>query len=92
MSGPRHQSGVTLANYGSADDPVEMYVNGSPITSSIWDDGEHQGYFERYGASLKVQGAPPGSWDGTVNFVFSVKNIKLQALPGFTFAVDIPLT
>lgn len=81
-----------LANYWSADDPVEMYVNGSQITTSIWDDGEHQGYTERYGASLKVLGAPPGPWDGTVNFIFSVKNLKLQALPGFTFAVDIPLT
>jgi hypothetical protein len=81
-----------LANYWSADDPVELQVNGSPLTTSIWDDGQHQGYIERYGASLKVPGAPPGPWDGTVNFVFSVKNIKLQALPGFTFAVDIPLT
>ncbi len=81
-----------LANYWSADDPVEMYVNGSRLTASIYDDGEHQGYIERYGASLKVPGAPAGPWDGTVNFVFSVKNLKLQALPGFTFAVDISLT
>jgi hypothetical protein len=81
-----------LANYWPADDPVELYVNGNQLTTSIWDDGEHQGYIERYGASLKIPGAPAGPWDGTVNFVFSVKNIKLQALPGFTFAVDIPLT
>jgi hypothetical protein len=81
-----------LANYWSADDPVQMYVNGSQLTTSIYDDGEHQGYIERYGASLKVPGAPAGPWDGTTNFVLSVKNIKLQALPGFTFAVDIPLT
>lgn len=81
-----------LANYGSADDPPQLYANGSRLTASVYDDGQHQGYIERYGASLKVAGAPAGPWDGTVSFVFSVKNLKLQALPGFTFAVDIPLT
>jgi len=81
-----------LANYWSTDDPVQMHVNGNLLTTSIYDDGEHQGYIERYGASLKVPGAPPGPWDGTTNFALSVRNIKLQALPGFTFAVDIPLT
>jgi hypothetical protein len=81
-----------LANYGSADGPPAMYINGSPLTKSIFDDGNHQGYIERFGASLKLPGAPTGPWDGTVSFQLSVQNIKLQALPGFTFAVDIPLT
>jgi hypothetical protein len=81
-----------LANRASVDDPIQMYVSGSLITASVFDDGNHGGYIERYGASLKIPGAPPGPWDGTTNFQLSVKNIKLQALPGFTFAVDIPLT
>jgi hypothetical protein len=38
-----------------------------------------------------MPGAPPGPWDGSVIFQFSVKNIKFQAVPGFTFAVDIQL-
>lgn len=80
-----------LANWGSADDPVRMYVNGNRLTASIVDDGQHQGYIERYGASLKLQGAPAGPWDGTTVFQLGVKNIKLQALPGFTFAVDLRL-
>jgi hypothetical protein len=81
-----------LANYGSADDPVEMYVDGDLLTASIYDDGEHQGYIERYGVSLKLLGAPDGPWDGTTSFVLSVRNLKLQALPRFTFAIDVPLT
>jgi hypothetical protein len=80
-----------LANWGSVDDPVRLYVNGSRITASVVDDGQHQGYIERYGASLKLAGAPPGPWDGTTTFQFGVKNLKLQALPGFTFAVDLKL-
>jgi hypothetical protein len=81
-----------LANYDSADDPVELSVNGGQLTASIYDDGQHQGYIERYGASLKLPGAPDGPWDGTVSFTFGVKNLKLQAVPGFTFAVDLRLT
>jgi hypothetical protein len=81
-----------LANYRSADDPVQMHVNGNPLTASIYDDGAHQGYIERYGASLKLLGAPDGPWDGTTTFELSVRNLKLQALPGFTFAVDLSLT
>jgi len=77
-----------LANYGSAVDPVALSVNGNRISASIYDDG-HQGYIERYGASLELSGAPDGPWDGTTNFVFGAKNIKLSALPGFTFAVDV---
>jgi hypothetical protein len=80
-----------LANYGSADDPPAMYVNGSLLSASIYDDGNHQGYIERFGASLKLPGAPGGPWDGTVSFLLSVRNLKLQALPGFTFAVDLTL-
>ena len=81
-----------LANYRAADDPVRMYVNGDLLTASSYDDGEHQGYIERYGASLKLAGAPDGPWGGTTSFVFSVRNLRLQALPGFTFAVDLMLT
>ena len=82
--------GSPLANWGSADDPVRMYVNDSPITASISDDGS-LGYIERFGARLTIPGAPPGPWDGSVLFQFSVRNIKFQALPGFTFAVDLRL-
>jgi hypothetical protein len=74
-----------LANYGSA----ELSVNGNRITASIYDDGVQQGYLQRYGASLKTRGAPAGPWDGTTDFVFGVRNLRLGALPGFTFAVDI---
>lgn len=80
-----------LANWGSVDDPVQLYVNGSRLTASIVDDGQHQGYIERYGASLKFAGAPAGPWDGTTMFQLGVKNLKLQALPGFTLAVDLTL-
>jgi hypothetical protein len=80
-----------LANYGSAADPPRMYVNGSLLSASIYDDGSHQGYIERFGASLKLPGAPDGPWDGTVSFILGVRNLKLQALPGFTFAVDLTL-
>jgi hypothetical protein len=80
-----------IANWGSVNDPVQMLVNGSPITASVVDDGSHGGYIERYGASLKLVGAPPGPWDGTTMFQLGVRNIKLQALPGFTFAVDLRL-
>ncbi len=81
-----------LTNYGSAADPVEMDVNHAPIAASIYDDGNHQGYLERYGASLELSGAPDGPWDGTVSFGLGVRNVKLEALPGFTFAVDLRLT
>ncbi|HZM84737.1 MAG TPA: hypothetical protein VFC19_54135 [Candidatus Limnocylindrales bacterium] len=82
-----------LANYGSVDDPVQLYVNGNRITASIFDDSNnYKGYIERYGASLQLAGAPEGPWDGTVNFVFAAKNLKLDALPGFTFAVDVGVT
>jgi hypothetical protein len=80
-----------LANYRSAADPVQIYVNGSLVSASIYDDGEHGGYIERYGASLKLPGAPAGPWDGTTIFQLSVRNIKLQALPGYTFTVDLSL-
>lgn len=79
-----------LANWGSVDDPIQMMVDGTPITASISDDGS-LGYIERFGARLTMPGAPPGPWDGSVLFQFSVRNIKLQALPGFTFAVDLRL-
>lgn len=81
-----------LSNWGSVDDPVQMFINGGLLTASNIDDGQHQGYIERYGASLKLTGAPDGPWDGTVSFQLSVSNIQLQALPGFTFAVDLRLT
>jgi hypothetical protein len=80
-----------LANWGSADDPVQLQANGSPLAAATFDDGQHQGYIERFGASLKLAGAPAGPWDGTTIFTFSVQNLKLQALPGFTFAVDLTL-
>jgi hypothetical protein len=80
-----------LANHDSADNPPQMLINGSPLSASIVDDGNHGGYIERFGASLKLPGAPDGPWDGTVSFTLSVRNLKLQALPGFTFAVDLTL-
>lgn len=79
-----------LANWGPVDDPIQMYVNGSLITASISDDGS-LGYVEKFGARLTIPGAPAGPWDGTTLFQFSVRNIKLQAVPGFTFAVDLRL-
>jgi hypothetical protein len=81
-----------LANWDSAGDPIQLFVDGARLTASIFDDGAHQGYIERYGASLKLAGAPAGPWDGTMSFQFGVRNLKLQALPGFTFAVDVGLT
>jgi hypothetical protein len=81
-----------LSNYDSTDHPVEMYVNGNRLTMSIYEDGNHQGYIERFGAGLLLGSAPDGPWDGTVSFTLSVKNIKLQALPGFTLAVDLTIT
>src|SRR5262249_5510123 len=35
--------------------------------------------------------APAGPWDGTTIFQLGVKNLKLQAIPEFTFAVDLTL-
>jgi hypothetical protein len=80
-----------LANWGSVDDPVQLFVNGSRLAASIFDALGRPGYIERYGASLKLAGAPAGPWDGKTSFQFGVKNLKLQALPGFTFAVDLML-
>jgi len=80
-----------LANWGSADDPIQMFVNGARISASIVDDGRHGGYIEKFGASLKLPGAPDGPWDGTTVFQLGVKNIKLRSAPGFTFAVDLKL-
>jgi hypothetical protein len=82
--------GSPLANFGSAADPVQMYINGALITASVFDDGS-LGYIEKFGARLTLPGAPAGPWDGTTIFELSVKNIKLQAVPGFTFAVDVSL-
>lgn len=79
-----------VTNWDSADDPVQMYVNGSLITASIFDDNS-LGYIEKFGGRLTIPGAPAGPWDGTTIFGLSVKNIKLQALPGFSFAVDLKL-
>jgi hypothetical protein len=80
-----------LANYGSAGNPPQMHVNGTLLPASTVDDGNHGGYIERFGASLKLPGAPDGPWDGSVSFTLSVRNLQLQALPGFTFAVDLTL-
>ena len=80
-----------LSNYDSTDHPIEIYVNGNRLTASIYEDGNHLSYIEKFGAGLLLSGAPDGPWDGTVSFTLSVKNVKLQALPGFTFAVDITL-
>ena len=80
-----------LANWGSTDDPIQMSVNGAQISASIVDDGNHGGYIEKFGASLKLPGAPAGPWDGTTVFQLGVANIKLQAVPGFTFAVGVRL-
>jgi hypothetical protein len=80
-----------LSNYDSSDQPIAMYVNGNRLTASIYEDGKHLGYIEKFGAGLLLAGAPDGPWDGTVSFMLSVKNVRLQALPGFTFAVDITL-
>jgi hypothetical protein len=80
-----------LANWGSVDDPVALFVNGGQLAASTFDALGLPGYIERYGASLKLAGAPAGPWDGTTMFQFSVKNLKLQALPGFTFAIDLTL-
>jgi hypothetical protein len=71
----------------SSEHPVELLVNGNPIAASTIDGG--QGYIERYGVSLGLSGAPDGPWDGTTTFVFGARNLKLQALPGFTFSVDV---
>jgi hypothetical protein len=68
-----------------------LYVNGNQLTTSIYDAVNPQGYIERYGVHLEVAGAPAGPWDGTVTFTFSAKNIRLGALPGFTFAADLTL-
>jgi hypothetical protein len=81
-----------VANYGTPTDPVLMTVDGNPITTSVYDDGAHQGYLERYGASLKLSGAPDGPWDGSTSLTFGVRNLRLAALPGFTFGVDVGLT
>ncbi|MBO0868452.1 MAG: hypothetical protein J2P15_07790, partial [Micromonosporaceae bacterium] len=81
-----------VANYGSAGDPVRMSVNGSPVSASVYEDGNHDGYLEKFGAGLELSGAPAGPWDGTVSFVLGVSNIKLEALPGFTLAVNLTLT
>jgi hypothetical protein len=80
-----------LANYWSAKDPVRLYVNGTQLTTSVYDALNPQGYIERFGAHLEVSGAPAGAWDGSVTFTFSARNIQLQALPGFTAAVDLTL-
>jgi hypothetical protein len=81
-----------VANYGSTTDPVRMSVNGNPVSASIYEDGNHNGYLEKFGAGLELSGAPDGPWDGTVNFVLDISNIQLEALPGFTLAVDLTLT
>jgi hypothetical protein len=78
-----------LANWGDVSHPVQLLVDGSPLAAANFDDGQHQGYIERFGASLKLRGAPAGPWDGTTIFQFSLKNVRLQALPGFTFGVDL---
>jgi hypothetical protein len=80
-----------LANYFSASDPLQVLVNGSPVTASIFDDGNHQAYIERFGGSLKLRGAPDGPWDGSVSFTLSLRNLRLQALPAFTLAVDLTI-
>jgi hypothetical protein len=80
-----------LSNYDSTDQPIEIYVNGSQLTASIYEDGQHLSYIEKFGAGLLIAAAPAGPWDGSVSFVLSVRNVRLQALPGFTFAVDITL-
>ena len=80
-----------LANWGSADDPIADVRQRQPVSAPAPPTTAALGYIERFGASLKMPGAPAGPWDGSVLFNFSAKNIKLQALPGFTFAVDVRL-
>ncbi|MDO5143009.1 MAG: hypothetical protein Q4E72_00120 [bacterium] len=89
-----------MVNYNSNSDPVRLYMNGKELAADIYDydnkvvvDGEtvpQSGYLQPYGASLIL-------YEGTEAYqvplgekvVFSVRNAKLEALQGYTIAMDI---
>ena len=92
-----------LVNYDSADDPVQLFLNGEPVPADIYDydnkivleDGTEvpqSGYLQPFGATLILYPGTMGyevPMDETV--VYSIRNAKIEALQGFVLSLDIEL-
>jgi hypothetical protein len=65
----------------------DAFVDGKPLKTGCFDDGTPEAYIERYGVSLKSRAVP-----NTEAFTFSLRNVRLEALPERVFNVDVPLT
>lgn len=92
-----------LTNYDSASDPVRLYLNGEELPADIYDydnkvtlaDGTvvpQSGYLQPFGATITLY---PDTMGYKVpmgdTIVYSVRNAKIEALQGFTLALDIEL-
>ena len=100
-AGPAFTSNVV--NYASKEDPVRLYMNGIELPADIYDydnkvmldNGEvvpQSGYLQPYGATLTLfEGTEGYNVPHGEKVTFSVRNVKLNALPGYIIAMDVEL-
>ena len=97
-------SGVAFTTpvVNTEEDPVRLYLNGTPLPADRWDydnqvlwEGQtvpQSGYIQPYGATVTL-------YEGTAGYrlplgekaVFSLRNVKLEALQGFVLNLDVSL-
>lgn len=92
-----------LTNYDSETDPVLLYLDGEPMPTDIYDydnkitlaDGTvvpQSGYLQPFGATITLYADTMGfnvPMDATV--IYSMRNAKIEALQGYTIAMDVEL-
>ena len=89
-----------LVNYNSATDPVTLYLNDKLLAADIYDydnkvetaDGivPQSGYLQPYGATLILYPDTEGYLVPTGDkVVFGIRNAQIEALQGYTIAMDI---
>lgn len=85
-----------------SEDPLRLYLNGTPLPADRWDydnkvvrGGEtlpQSGYIQPYGATVTLYEGTEGRKLPTgAEAVFSLRNLKLEALQGFVLNLDIGL-
>ncbi|MDD3881028.1 MAG: hypothetical protein PHI27_02115 [Eubacteriales bacterium] len=89
-----------LVNYNSETNAVRLYMNGERLPADIYDydnkvewEGQivpQSGYLQPYGASLMLYADTMGyNVPMGEKVTFSIRNAKLEALQGYTIAMDI---
>ena len=84
------------------EDPLRLYLNGTPLPADRWDydnkvvcGGEtlpQSGYLQPYGATVTLyEGTEGWKLPAGAQAIFSLRNLKLEALQGFVLNLDIGL-